>query len=146
LAARAGQDSTSPFELTGAPWIISDEFADALNKLNLPGVYFRPLFFKPYYLHYKGEICQGVQLHITEQKVYKPYFTGLKIMEICRLLYPEQDLFADASRVKMFDKVVGTDKIRLALINGMNIEQLQQNWETDLAEFQSIRKKYLLYQ
>ena len=140
-----GVGYTSPFELTGAPWINGEIFADALNKQHIPGVVFRPLYFKPYYLHYHNEICQGVQLHISEKKIFKPYITGLKIMETYLRLYPEHHLFGNISRNKMFDKVMGTDRIRLGLARGESAAQLQMAWQPELDIFLAVRKKYLLY-
>lgn len=140
-----GVGYTSPFELIGAPWINSEEFADSLNKLNLPGVHFRPLIFKPYYSLYKGDICQGVQLHIKDNHQFKPYTTGLHIIQTHIKLYPEQNLFADETRVNMFDKVMGTDKIRKKLTGGMPMTELKQSWQEELNQFKQKRKKYLIY-
>jgi uncharacterized protein YbbC (DUF1343 family) len=36
-----------PFQVIGAPFIDADEYAEALNELNLPGVVFRPAYFTP---------------------------------------------------------------------------------------------------
>ncbi len=140
-----GVGYTSPFELVGAPWIDGDIFASRLNDLKLPGVFFRPLYFRPYYLHYEGEVCQGAQLHISDPQSFEPYTTGLHIMQTHMKLYPENDLFAKAGRVKMFDKVVGTDKIRLALEKGVPVDQLKDIWKTQIDNFLQIRKKYLIY-
>jgi len=141
-----GVGYTSPFELVGAPWIDSQSFADTLNQQHLPGIFFRPLFFKPYYLHHKDSICQGVQLHITDQKAFNPYITGLKVMEVYIRQYPHHPLFANEQRVKMFDKVVGSDRIRRELMKGMSAEQIQKTWLPALREFLKVREKYLLYQ
>ncbi len=140
-----GVGYTSPFEMAGAPWIDGETFAARLNNLKLPGVYFRPLFFRPYYLHYKGEVCQGVQLHITDRESFEPYTTGIYIMQTHMALYPEQDLFSKLGRVKMFDKVVGTNKIRIDLQRGTPVRQIRNNWKTSLENFLQIREKYLIY-
>jgi uncharacterized protein YbbC (DUF1343 family) len=141
-----GVGYTSPFEIVGAPWIDGESFSAHLNDLELPGVYFRPLFFKPYYFHYAGQICQGVQLHITDLSVFKPYTTGLHIMRTHMKLYPEQNLFAAKNRVKMFDKVVGTDEIRNSLLAGETINEIESEWQPELEKFKVRRIKYLLYQ
>ena len=140
-----GVGYTSPFEILGAPWIQGQLFAAKLNQLNLPGVIFRPLYFKPYYLHYQGQICQGVQLHLTDARAFRPYATGLHIMRIHMDIYPQQDLFQKPGRVNMFDKVVGTDKIRKSLIDGLSVEEIEQNWQENLNKFKDNRIKYLLY-
>ncbi len=141
-----GVGYTSPFELAGAPWVRAEEFADALNALELPGVYFRPLSFKPYYFRYEGKNCQGVQLHITDRDLFTPYVTGLHIMKTHMELYPAQDLFANKNRIGMFNKVMGTDRIMQMLKNGIPVEQIEQSWQAELNEFLETRAKYLIYQ
>src|SRR5687767_14454059 len=42
-----GRGTTRPFELIGAPYIDPDDYADNLNALNLPGVFFRSCGFQP---------------------------------------------------------------------------------------------------
>jgi uncharacterized protein YbbC (DUF1343 family) len=141
-----GVGYTSPFEMAGAPWIDGESFSVYLNRLNLPGVYFRPIFFKPYYAHHAGQICQGVQLHIIDLSVFKPYITGLHIMQAHMKLYPEQNLFSSKNRVKMFDKVVGTDEIRKSLLAGETINEIETEWQSEIEKFKVKRIKYLLYQ
>jgi uncharacterized protein YbbC (DUF1343 family) len=140
-----GVGYTSPFEIVGAPWIDGEEFSSNLNRKKLPGVYFRSLYFKPYYAHYAGQICQGVQLHITDPSIFQPYSTGLHIMQTHMKLYPEKDLFSKKDRVKMFEKVVGTNKIRKSLIAGLTINDLKETWLPELEKFSTKRAKYLLY-
>ena len=141
-----GVGYTSPFEIVGAPWIDGEKFSIHLNRLDIPGIYFRPLYFKPYYAHHAGRICQGVQLHITDPAIFQAYSTGLQIMQVHMKLYPEQNLFNKKSRVNMFDKVVGTNEIRKNLIIGMRIEEIITSWSPELETFKVIREKYLLYQ
>jgi uncharacterized protein YbbC (DUF1343 family) len=140
-----GVGYTSPFELVGAPWIDGVELAGKLNVLRLKGVHFRPLYFKPYYLTYTGQFCQGVQLHITDTLNFSPYVTGLYILQTLMQLYPDQNLFAKADRAEMFNKVVGTDKITKMLQKNVPVGEIEKSWQEDLIKFISIREKYLLY-
>ncbi len=140
-----GVGYTSPFEIVGAPWVDGYQFAEALNALHLPGVIFRPLYFKPYYAHYKGEVCQGVQLHITDFRTFNSYLTGLYIMQTSLKLYPKHDLFAHPERVRMFNKVMGCDWITKDLQQGVPVDKIAQKWQPELEKFKKIREKYLLY-
>ncbi len=140
-----GVGYTSPFELVGSPWIDGRRLADSLNALNLSGVVFRPLYFKPYYALYKGQVCQGVQLHITDYSSFHPYITGLYIMKTIMNLYPAYDLFEDKEKLDMFNKVVGTDTIMNDLKNHIPVEDIKMKWQDELNHFKMIRKKYLIY-
>jgi len=140
-----GVGYTSPFELVGAPWINGEKFAKELNDLNLPGVFFRPLFYKPYYGTFKSQVCEGVQIHLTDPQIYKSYSTGFYIMETVMKMYPEQNLFSKSGRVKMFNKVVGCDWIMNDLKSQVPVPEIEYKWQTELLEFKEIREKYFLY-
>jgi uncharacterized protein YbbC (DUF1343 family) len=140
-----GVGYTLPFKLIGTPWTNGNELAKSLNELILPGVYFRPHYYKPFYSLFKGEMCDGVQLHITDYLDFKPYVTGLHIMNQLINLYPEHDIFADSSRVKMFNKVTGTDKIMNDLIKRISAFEMEKSWQDELNIFKKKREKYLLY-
>ena len=52
-----GRGTTRPFELLGAPWVVAERFADALNAPRLPGVFFRPAVFEPtFHKHAKTSV------------------------------------------------------------------------------------------
>ena len=140
-----GVGYTSPFEITGAPWIDGCRLAEALNKLNIEGIIFRPLYFKPYYASFKGEGCQGVQLHLTDRRKFNSFLTGLYIMQTIIALYPEHDLFAQKDRINMFNKVTGCDYIMRDLKAGLPVADIQAKWLAELNEFKTLRAEYLLY-
>jgi uncharacterized protein YbbC (DUF1343 family) len=45
----------------------------------------------------------------------------------------------------MFDKVMGTDAVRLALAENVPAEKIVSEWKKETDQFLTIRKKYLLY-
>ena len=61
-----GIGTTKPFYYVGAPFAEKDVVADKLNSLQLPGVYFRPTAFIPAYGAFAKELCQGVEIYITD--------------------------------------------------------------------------------
>jgi uncharacterized protein YbbC (DUF1343 family) len=44
-----------------------------------------------------------------------------------------------------FDKLAGTDQLRIDIINGKSEEEIRKSWEKDLNIFRQKRQKYLLY-
>lgn len=141
-----GVGYTSPFEIVGAPWIDGYKFAAALNELKLSGVTFRPLYYKPYYASYSGEICQGVQLHLTDLHSFNSYETGLHIMQTVMRLYPGHNLFALEDRTKMFNKIVGCSRIKTDLENNVPVKEISVGWQRELNDFLKVRAKYLQYE
>ena len=132
------------FEFVGAPWMDAERFADELNGRNLPGVYFRPTYFRPYYLHFTGEQCAGVQIHITDEKYFRSCDVQVHILAAIQKLYPDQKIF-DTVRIGMFDKAYGTDQIRRAVLSGKTAAEIIADWQAGLKKFIKIREKYLFY-
>jgi uncharacterized protein YbbC (DUF1343 family) len=83
-----GRGTTRPFELVGAPYIHPDDYGAALQALNLPGVYFRPSVFLPTFQKHGGKACGGVQIHVTDRKVFKPAITGIAVVKTAFDMYP----------------------------------------------------------
>src|SRR6185369_5506541 len=52
-----GRGTTKPFEIVGAPWAAAERFADGMNRLELPGVRFRPVVFEPTFHKHAGLSC-----------------------------------------------------------------------------------------
>ena len=140
-----GVGYTLPFELMGAPWIDGYELAIELNKLKIPGVIFRALYYKPYYATFAGEVCQGVQLHIIDRNKFNSYVTGLHMISTIMKLYPEHDLFANEDRISAFCKVAGCEYIMNDLKAGLPVSEIQAKWQAELNDFKKLREQYLLY-
>jgi uncharacterized protein YbbC (DUF1343 family) len=140
-----GVGYTTPFMLIGAPWMDAHLLSRQLNNLELNGIRFRPIYFKPFYALYKGLVCRGVQLHITDLHQIRPFRCCLHIIQSVMRLYPDHELFSNKKNVEMFNKVIGTDEIISKLKKGFAIEQIEKSWQEELNNFLIIRKKYLLY-
>ncbi len=140
-----GVGYTLPFEMIGATWINGERFAKVLNRLNLPGVIFRPAYFKPFYGIYRGKVCQGVQIHVTNVNTFKPFITGIHLMKTSMRLYPRHHLFKKSSRFNMFNKVMGSNHILVSLQRGYPVSQIEAAWQNQLNYFKKVRRKYLIY-
>ena len=60
-----GRGTTRPFELLGAPYI-DHRWAEALQARDVPGVEFREAYFTPTFSKQAGQVCGGVQVHVTD--------------------------------------------------------------------------------
>ncbi|MCK4813081.1 MAG: DUF1343 domain-containing protein, partial [Candidatus Marinimicrobia bacterium] len=137
---------TMPFKCYAAEWIDAQELATEMNKLGLEGVIFRPVAYKPYYGANKGKNVQGVQVHITDFKKIELLYLQFRFMEVHHKLYPEYDLFKmGKNRWKMFDKVCGTDEIRLTFSKNYKFDDIKPLFERDVKTFREMSKKYYLY-
>jgi uncharacterized protein YbbC (DUF1343 family) len=85
-----GRGTTRPFEIFGAPFIETERLCRELNDLKLPGAFFRENYFQPTFHKFAGEFCGGAQLHILDREKFRPFLTGVEIINCIRKNYPEQ--------------------------------------------------------
>lgn len=142
-----GVGYTIPFQMFAADWIKAEEFASALNKFNLPGVHFRPMHLKPFYSVGVGTQMQGVQVHLTDYQKANLSEIQFYVMQVIAQLYPDKAVFANANekRFDMFDKVSGSNQIRLLFAKNNRFEDIQAYWNKDVEAFKKLSKKYYLY-
>lgn len=142
-----GVGYTMPFELFGADWLDAYELANRLRSLNLPGVLFRPIHFKPYYSTYKGENIQGVQVHLTDIKQAPLSLIQFYVLQEAYKMLPDKNVFelCEESRLSMFDKVCGTDKIRKQFEKNFLVEDIKETWTKDEEGFREKAREYFLY-
>lgn len=141
-----GVGYTMPFQMFGAPWINAPVLAQRLNALNLPGVMFRPMYYKPFYAFGKGQDLQGVQVYLTDYR--KATLTNIQFYVLQELysLYPDHDVLAQCTkRHAMFDKVCGSKQIRQLFMKRHKWEDVKPYWEKDAEAFKQLAKKYWLY-
>lgn len=134
-----GRGTDTPFELFGAPWIDAVQLAAELNKQFVPGVRFVPTHFTPTSALYKGELCPGISLVITDRASLNSMLMGLEIAAALHKLYPDH-----FELEKMIELVGNADTIA-KLKSGEAPTRIIWGWENDLDKFRKMRAKYLIY-
>jgi uncharacterized protein YbbC (DUF1343 family) len=145
-----GRGTTRPFEIVGAPFIDSDELTEALEQLELPGVKFRSINFKPTFQKHGNTVCGGVFVHVLDREAFEPVITGIAIVKTIYDLYtndfkwknPPYEYVYD---LNPFDVISGTAKIRNFIETEADLNTIKQSWEKDVKDFQALREKYFLY-
>ncbi len=132
-----GRGTTKPFELFGAPYINANEFSEALNALNLPGVYFRSAYFTPTFSKNANQLNAGVQIHVLDRKAFEPVKTGYAIIDTLKKLYPNK-----LEILSNMNSLTGDNFVRN---NTYTLEEQFTIIEEDTATFGLIREQYLLY-
>jgi uncharacterized protein YbbC (DUF1343 family) len=142
-----GVGYTMPFQLFAAEWINAPEFAESLNNLEIPGVRFRPIYYRPYYSTGQGKNYQGVQLHIMDYEKAPLSDIQFYVMQEIARLYPEKAVFNDstANRFRMFDQVTGSDYIRINFVRNYCFDDIKDYWYKDVPAFKELSQKYYLY-
>ena len=143
-----GVGYTLPFQLICADWIDAEKFSANMNALNLPGVKCRPIHIKPFYSTGKGENLQGIQFYIDDITESSITLLQFYAMQVLAEMYPDKRIFdvaTDKSRFDMFDKVCGTDQIRLRFSKNYKVSDIIDYWNKDVESFKAKSSKYYLY-
>lgn len=143
-----GVGYTLPFQLFATEWIDADSLAESLNNLELEGVYFRPVHYRPYYSVLQGQVIHGIQLHLINLSEAPLTLLQFYILQEAHRLWPGKDVFrlCEKSRLDMFDKVCGTDQVRLQFEKDFLVDSILELWNGDIQEYRQKTQKYLLYE
>ena len=137
---------TLPFQLLATENIDAQQLADAMNALQIQGVAFRPIWFKPYYMAKKGTPLQGVQIHLTDP--LRAPLTSIQFwfLQEAHKLDPSFDPFkGKEDRYRMFDMVCGSDRLRTSIMSNFSFKEIQEYWNRDVDRFRELSIPYYLY-
>jgi uncharacterized protein YbbC (DUF1343 family) len=145
-----GRGTTRPFELIGAPWVVAERFAEAMNRRDLPGVYFRPAVFEPTFQKHAGKACAGVQIHARDRRTFRPVEAGVALIEAFRASDPNQFRWKDPPYEYEYEKMpidclAGSSTLRDQIDAGVPAHEIAAGWKEPVDEFLKIRERVLLY-
>ncbi|MDA3039100.1 MAG: DUF1343 domain-containing protein [Actinomycetota bacterium] len=144
-----GSGGPWPFSSVGAPWLDADTLAAALNGRSLPGVRFESVTMTADpaiapRARFPNQQVPAVRIAITEPAAYEAVSTGVHLLA-------EAFAQADAGghrvidRPATFDLLAGSTSIRAGLEAGLPTADIVAGWQVELAAFEQIRGRYLLY-
>jgi uncharacterized protein YbbC (DUF1343 family) len=145
-----GRGTTRPFELVGAPGVVSEHFAATLNALGIPGAFFRPVIFEPTFHKHAKRTCGGCQLHVLDRGAFRPVLTGVALL----VAFRDADAASFAWRPPPYeyehhklpiDILAGSSMLREQIDSGIGPVEIARSWEAETEAFEAVRKKFLLY-
>ncbi|MCY3698532.1 MAG: DUF1343 domain-containing protein [Gemmatimonadetes bacterium] len=149
-----GRGTPTAFQVLGAPWLDAEAWvaeigavagvAEAAGALRLPGVEIRAVAFTPESPsdgRFGGEEISGIRLTVTDRSAYDPVRTAVAALLAARRLSGD----AWEWRVRHFDRLAGSDRLRLAIDRGAPLDEITSEWAADVAAFEALRRPYLLY-
>lgn len=134
-----GRGTDTPFEVVGAPWVDGRKLADYLNARRIQGVRFIPVDFTPAGAKFKGELCRGVNLHVTDRRALDSPELGIELASALERLFPN-----DFQIDKILD-LMGSRETLDAVKNGTDPRAIDLHWEAEMDPFLAMRRQYLLY-
>jgi uncharacterized protein YbbC (DUF1343 family) len=146
-----GRGTTIPFELFGAPFINAEKLKKNLDERHIAGCAFRPHDFIPTFHKFCGELCHGMQIHITDIDHFKPVATAIEIFDSI-IETTEKDAFKFRLppyeyeyNLMPFDILSGDSGMRESLISRSNIGIEKERWEHEIEEFRKEFKYIAVY-
>lgn len=136
---------TLPFQVFGATWLDPEKLKDRLESYNLPGVDFRTIWFKPFSGSAKGELVGGVQFFFTEYEKARITEVQFYVIQAVAELYPNKKAFEVISGYGLFDKVCGTDYVRMQLGKTYKVSDILDYWRKDEEAFRALSQNYHIY-
>ncbi len=134
-----GRGTDTPFELVGAPWINSREFASYLNGRNISGVRFVPVTFTPTASNYANQKCEGVNIIVTDRNELDSPELGIELASALHKLYPQP------FDMRRMIELLLNQSVYDAILSGEDPRRIAEDWNAEDEQFQQLRQKYLIY-
>jgi uncharacterized protein YbbC (DUF1343 family) len=138
-----GRGTDRAFQWVGAPWLDGEALAAALNAYDLPDIRFEAVSFTP---HQPGDgkfadtEVHGVRL-VSPSTAYDAPLAAVAMLVEAYAQSGEHWSW----RVAHFDRLAGTDALRLGIEAGRSAQELVAGWAEPLDAFRTLRDPYLLY-
>ena len=132
-----GRGTTKPFEMIGAPFLRADEVIKYIESLGLCGFKLRECYFTPTFSKHRGELCRGLQIHITDSDAFEPFSLGLLMLDYIRKTHSELNL-----REEFLCYLLGNDEF---LKDGFNAERFIEEQKEAHKRYNEQIKQYFIY-
>lgn len=137
-----GRGTTRPFEIFGAPWLDEMQLSDALNSTGLKGFIARPTLFKPTFQKHAGQVCAGVQIHVTDPIAFQPVRVYTAAIIAMRRQNPEKfrwrtETYEYRDFPIAIDLLYGSDRERLMIESEYDWQEIAAGWVDGEKLFQS---------
>lgn len=140
-----GVGYTLPFQVFGALWLDPEKLKAKLESYDMPGVDFRTIWYKPFSGSLKGQLVKGLQFFFTDYEKARLTEVQFMVMQAINEIYPDKRAFEMVSGIGLFDKVCGTDQVRLEFMKDYRFDSIKEYWRKDEAAFRELSQKYYIY-
>jgi len=145
-----GRGTCRPFEQFGAPYLDAADIVSALERHRLPGLALRPVHFVPTWDKHRGAGCSGAFLHVTDPEVFASVRTGLAVVAEARKRGGREfqwraEAYEFVTDVPAFDLLCGSARVRVAMEQGAEFEDVAALLDGAEAAFLERRRPHLLY-
>jgi uncharacterized protein YbbC (DUF1343 family) len=138
-----GRGTERAFQWIGAPWLDGLALAAALDRYGFEGVSFEAVTFTPTNAgdgKFEGQEVHGVRL-LHERSDYDASKVAVAMLLEAHAMSGGRWTWREAH----FDRLAGTDALRLGIEAGRGFEGLTAAWDQEVNHFEQLRAPYLIY-
>ena len=125
-----GRGTQTQFQIVGTPNPAAGNYT--FTPVSTPGAMDPPL---------KGQLCYGLDLRQVNTRQLG--FSLSYLIEMFEKTGRKESFFTSPA---FFDKLAGTDSIRLGLLAGKSEQEIRASWKPALDRYKEMRRRYLIYQ
>ncbi|MHA8105518.1 exo-beta-N-acetylmuramidase NamZ family protein [Aquirufa sp. 5-AUSEE-100C1] len=125
-----GRGTHTQFQVVGTPNADAGNYT--FTPVPTPGAMDPPL---------KGQLCYGLDLRQVNTRQLG--FSLSYLIEMFEKTGRKETFFTSPA---FFDKLAGTDSIRLGLLAGKSEQEIRTSWKPALDRYKEMRRRYLIYQ
>jgi uncharacterized protein YbbC (DUF1343 family) len=145
-----GRGTTRPFEFVGSPFLDHFRLGAELEKLRLRGASFIPVFFKPEFSKFAGQVCRGLLIHVHDRQAFRSFAVYYELIRLARQFHPDQFCWQAPPYEFEFnrppiDMICGSDLIRKAIDKNMPFPAIQADIERECAAYSEAVRPFRLY-
>jgi uncharacterized protein YbbC (DUF1343 family) len=142
-----GRGTTRPFEFAGSPFL--DHCAE-LEQLQLPGVLFIPVFFKPEFSKFAGQVCRGLLVQVQDRLLFRSFAVYYELIRLVKRFHPDSFRWQIPPYEFEFDRlpidmICGSDLIRKSIEKNIPFAGIRDGIEREIAVYAESVRPFRLY-
>ena len=146
-----GRGTGLPFTLFGAPYLDPDRILSSIGGPQQTGAILRQAAFEPVANKWKGRLCRGFQIHVTDPHQFRPYHLTLKLVRAIMEHHRSQfqwtlPPYEYEYEHRPIDLIIGDRDIRRQIENLASLETVESSWRPALETFIESSRAFLLYE
>lgn len=145
-----GRGTTRPFEFIGSPFLDHFRLRAELERLQLPGVSFIPVFFKPEFSKFAGQVCRGLQVQVQDRLIFRSFAVYYELIRLVKQFHPGHFHWQTPPYEFEFDRlpidmICGSDLIRKTIERNAGYAEIAEQVEREIAGYRECVSPFRLY-
>ncbi len=145
-----GRGTTFPFLAIGKAGIDPFRLKDELDRLEIPGLTFMPLEFRPMFQKEAGQRCGGVYIHLADRRPVRPFRAYMQIIQVFRRMVGDHDFFRSQPyefirEIPAIELLLGHHRLIEMVYRQADFSQIDDFLYGEEQVFHQLRKDSLIY-